>query len=261
MRPPVLLLIAALIPCTVTAPMVAIGEEPIDRPVDLALVLLTDVSHSMDDREYEMVKEGYKAAFSDPQVIQAILDNSKGIAVTYVEFSGKDEFIVVKGWDVLTDAASARSFGETVAAAVRSSSGNTALAPSIKKAAEMLSTGEFGSARRVIDVASDHPHDGGRSASVRDAAVAAGITINALPIIDDRPLGTFDGHMSYTTAQWGFEDSVAFYRNNVIGGPGSFLVEVRDYEAFGEALKRKLLRELISSPDGNDVSGTLAAAD
>jgi hypothetical protein len=148
-----------------------------------------------------------------------------------------------------------------VAAATRSSSGNTALAPSIKKAAAMLAAEGAGAARRVIDVASDHPHDGGRSAAVRDAAVAAGITINALPIIDDHPIGTFDGHMSYATAQWGFEDAVEFYRNNVIGGPGSFLVEVRDYSAFGEALKRKLLRELISSPGGDDASGSLAAAE
>ncbi|WP_119304596.1 DUF1194 domain-containing protein [Dongia deserti] len=259
MRPFALALGAVLICGMAIAPVRA--EEPIDRPVDLALVLLTDVSQSMDDREYAMVKEGYKAAFSDPQVIQAILANSKGIAISYVEFSGKDEFIVVKGWDVLTDAASAQAFGEAVAAAIRTSSGNTALAPSIRKAADMLTAADVGGARRVIDVASDHPHDGGRAAIVRDFAVAAGITINALPIIDDRPIGTFDGHLSYATQQWGHEDPVEFYRNHVIGGPGSFLVEVRDYAAFGEALKRKLLRELISSPGSGDGSETFAFAE
>ncbi len=256
MRLQPLLLLAAL-----TSPSVAAGDEAIGRPVDLTLVLLTDVSKSMDDREYEMVKEGYRQAFADPQVIQAILDNSKGVAVVYVEFSGKDEFIVVKGWDVLTDAATARSFGEGVAAATRSSAGNTALAPSIRRAAELLASDALGAARRVIDVASDHPHDGGRSAPVRDAAVAAGITINALPIIDDHSMKAYDGHLTYATQQWGFEDPVTFYRNNVIGGPGSFLVEVHDYSAFGEALKRKLLRELISSPGKDGASGTFAAAD
>lgn len=254
MRPQVLLLLAAL-----TAPGAAAGNEA-NRPVDLALVLLTDVSNSMDDREYEVVKEGYKQAFADPQVIQAILDNSKGVAVAYVEFSGKDEFVLVRGWDVVTDEASARSFGEAVATAIRSSEGNTALAPSIRKAGEMLAAGNFGAARRVIDVASDHPHDGGRSATVRDALVAAGITINALPIVDDHPIVSYDGHLTYATQQWGFEDQVAFYRKHVIGGPGSFLVEVRDYSAFGEALKRKLLLELISSPDLPDRAAELAAA-
>ena len=254
MRPHTLFLSAALIAGATTT---AVADQPITQPVDLALILLTDVSRSMSDREYQMVKDGYKAAFADPEVIRAILDNSKGVAVAYVEFSGRDEFTVVKGWDVLTDAASARSFGDAVAIATRTSSGNTALAPSIKKAAEMLTADASTSARRVIDVASDHLWDGGRSATVRDAAVAAGITINALPIIDGRPIGTFDGRMSY--AEWGSEGGVAFYRNYVIGGPGSFLIEVHDYGAFGEALKRKLLRELISSP-GDDSMETFASA-
>jgi hypothetical protein len=249
----------ALLSSAVTAS--ATAEQPIRQPVDLALVLLTDVSKSMDDREYALVKEGYKAAFSDPQVIQAILSNSKGIAVSYVEFAGKDEFFVVQGWNVLTDAASARTFGDAVAAATRTSSGNTALAVSIRKAADLLQVADIGSARRVIDVASDHPHDGGRSATVRDAAVAAGITINALPIIDNHPIVAYDGHLAYAVQQWGFEDQAAFYRKYVIGGPGSFVIEARDYAAFGEALKRKLLRELISSPGPLDTSETFASAD
>jgi hypothetical protein len=253
MRPHILFLSAALLTATAVK-----ADEAITQPVDLALVLLTDVSRSMSDREYQMVKDGYKAAFADPEVIRAILDNSKGVAVAYVEFSGTSEFTVVKGWDVLTDAAAAHSFGDAVASAPRTSSGNTALAPSIKKATEMLAADASTSARRVIDVASDHLWDGGRSATVRDAAVAAGITINALPIIDTRPIGTFDGRMTY--AEWGSERGVAFYRNYVIGGPGSFLIEVHDYAAFGEALKRKLLRELISSP-GDDSSKTFASLD
>jgi hypothetical protein len=259
MRPHALLLGAAFI--TMANCSAVMADDNIRQPVDLALVLLTDVSNSMDDREYSMVKEGYRAAFSDPEVIAAILSNSKGVAVTYVEFSGDSEFATVRGWDVLTSSSSARSFGEAVAAAPRTSAGNTALAASLRKAAALLSTGEFGSARRIIDVASDDASDQGKSASVRDAAVAAGITINALPFINDRPIGTYDGHMSYASAQWGLQSTADFYRRDIIGGPGSFLIEVRDYAAFGEALKRKLLRELISSPSASDASGTLAAAD
>jgi hypothetical protein len=255
MRPHILLLSAALLAGTA-----AHADQPLTRPVDLALVLLTDVSKSVDGREYSMVKEGYKAAFADPQVIEALLKNSKGVAVAYVEFSGRDEFSVVKGWDVLTDAASARAFGEAVALAPRTSSGGTALAVSLRKAADMLTADAAGATRRVIDVASDHPNDDGRSGSVRDAAVAAGITINALPIIEVNRMVPYDGHLTYAVQQWGFEDPVAFYRNHVIGGPGSFLIEVHDYAAFGEALKRKLLRELISSP-GDDSSETFALAD
>jgi Protein of unknown function (DUF1194) len=258
MRPHILLLSAALLAGT-TATVLA--DEALTRPVDLALVLLTDVSNSMDDREYAMVKEGYQAAFGDPEVIAAILSNSRGVAVTYVEFSGPGEFTVVRGWDILTSLASARSFGGAVAAAPRTSAGNTALAASLRQAAELLSTDEFGSARRIIDVASDEDSDQGRSAPVRDAIVASGITINALPFINDRPIGTYDGHMSYANAQWGLQTTADFYRRDIIGGPGSFLIEVHDYAAFGEALKRKLLRELISSPGASKVPGNMAAVD
>ena len=225
------------------------GWTVMPRPaaaVDLALVLLTDVSKSMDSGEHQLVKDGYRTAFADPEVIAAIVGNRGGVAVAYVEFSGADEVVMVRGWEVLTDAPSARTFGEAVASAPRSSAGNTALAGALRQAMWMLQEAEFGSARLVIDVASDHPTDGGRSASARDAAVEAGITINALPIIDDRPLGTFDGHMTYM--DWRMEHITEFYRQNVIGGPGSSVIEARSFEAFGEALKRKLLLELISSP-------------
>jgi hypothetical protein len=94
---------------------------------DLALVLLTDVSGSMGDDEFKLVKEGYRAAFADPEVLAAIAKNSRGVAVAYVEFSDENSVMVVKGWDLLTDGASALAFGNAVAAAPRSSTGNTAL--------------------------------------------------------------------------------------------------------------------------------------
>ena len=130
-----------------------------------------------------------------------------------------------------------------MAAAPRSSAGDTALSAAITASTRLLLDGDFGAARRVIDVASDHPHDGGRAVAARDAAVAAGITINALPIMDGHPIGTYDGHTSYTTVEWGLGGIAAFYRQNVIGGPGSFVIEARSYDAFGEALEAQ-------APDG-----------
>lgn len=236
-----------------------------DPAVDLALVLLNDVSKSMDESEYALVKDGYRTAFADPDVISA-LTGGGGVAVAYVEFSGPDEIELVKDWQILTDAASARAFGEAVAAAPRSSAGNTALSAGLAEAMRMLTESPFAEARRVIDVASDHPSDGGRSAAVRDAAVAAGITINALPIMDGHPIGTFDGQMTYTTHQTGIGGIKGFYLTNVVGGPGSFAVEARNYAVFGEALKRKLLLEFIAEPreprDGQkpDQSATLPPA-
>lgn len=215
-------------------------------PVELALVLLNDVSNSMDSDEYALVKAGYRAAFSDPEVVAAILGSGGTVAVAYAEFSGEHEFTLVRGWDLLSDAASARTFGEAVAAAARTSAGNTELAASLRQAALLLDEGAFGDARRVIDIASDHPADGGRAAGVRDKLVAAGITINALPIFEDRVVGTFDGHMTYSTVEWGIGGMAAFYRRDIIGGPGSFMLEVRSIDVFAEALKRKLLLELVA---------------
>lgn len=230
------------------------------QAVDLALVLLNDVSKSMDTTEFAMVKAGYRAAFSDPEVIAAIATIAGGVAVAYVEFSGKREIELVQGWDVLTDAASARAFGDAVAGAQRSSAGNTALAAGLVGATQLLKSGDFGTARQVIDIASDHPSDGGRSATARDAAVNAGITINALPIMSAGPIGTFDGRMTYSTAEWGAGGIAGFYRHNVIGGDGAFLVEANDFTAFGEALKRKLLRELITSDEEEAQARTRSAA-
>ena len=213
------------------------------EPADLALVLLTDVSKSMDSDEYAMVKAGYREAFADPEVIAAVL-GAGGVAVAYVEFSSKREIVLVRGWTVLTDAETIQGFGEAVALAPRSSAGNTALAASLRQAAVMLMDNEFGATRLVIDVASDHPTDFGRSAAIRDAIVATGITINGLPIVNEHPIGTIDGRLSYSSYQTA-GGITEFFRRDIIGGPGSFLVEVRDHGAFGEALKRKLLKELL----------------
>jgi hypothetical protein len=221
---------------------------------DLALVLLTDVSGSMGDDEFKLVKEGYRAAFADPEVLAAIAKNPRGVAVAYVEFSDENSVMVVKGWDLLTDSASALTFANAVAAAPRSSTGNTALSNGIRRAAELLLAGNFDGARLVIDVASDHPGDGGQSAHVRERIVEAGITVNALPIMTHNQAGSFDGRTTFASGQWGLGGIVGFYRENVIAGPGSFIVEANDYSDFGEALKRKLLLELIAGGELEDAS-------
>ncbi len=214
------------------------------RAVDLAIVLLNDVSGSIDSDEFNMIKEGYRAAFSDPEIIAAVEAHPGGIALSYVEFSGRNEIVALTGWQVLTDDITTRAFGEAVALAPRSSTGNTAMAASLREATRMLTSGEFESARKVIDIASDNASDFGRAARARDAAVAAGITINAIPIIDSKPLGTIDGRLTYAENDWPPGGVVAYYQRNVIGGPGAFIVEAHDYAAFPEALKRKLLLEL-----------------
>ena len=212
-------------------------------PVDVALVLLTDVSRSIDDSEFLLEKKGYATAFTDPQVISAIQGGTNGrIAVAYVEFSSSDQVKTVLDWTVLSDAASAAAFADKISAQPRSSYGRTAISSGIDQAAEMIGSGGFGDARKVIDVAGDGTNNAGRPIEeARDAAVAADITINGLTIINDHPVSYIYAHVQ---PPGGLPN---WYRANVTGGVGSFVLEVHDFNTFGEAMSRKLLNEIASN--------------
>ncbi len=213
-------------------------------PVDVALVLVTDVSRSIDDSEYQLEKKGYAAAFTDPKVIAAIQGGPTGrIAVAYVEFSNPDQVQALAGWTVISDAASAGAFAAALLALPRSSYGRTAISGGVDLAARMLAEGGFGDARKVIDVSGDGTNNAGRPVSeARDDAVKADITINGLTIINDHPV-------SYTFAHVQPPGGLTnWYRENVTGGNGSFVVEVHDFSTFGDAMSRKLLNEIAALP-------------
>jgi hypothetical protein len=213
-------------------------------PVDVALVLVTDVSRSIDDSEFQLEKRGYASAFADPKVIAAIQGGPNGrIAVAYVEFSSTEQTRTLIDWTVISDQASARAFADTLAAQPRSSYGRTAISTGVDLAAHLLSDSAFAEAHRVIDVAGDGTNNAGRAITdARDEAVAAGITINGLAIINDHPV-------SYTFAHVAPPGGLMnWYKENVIGGPGSFVVEVHEFSVFGEAMSRKLINEIAALP-------------
>ena len=213
-------------------------------PVDVALVLVTDVSRSIDDTEFQLEKKGYAAAFTDPRVVAAIQGGPHGrIAVAYVEFSGPDQVQALTGWTELSDAASAGAFATSLTALPRSSYGRTAISSGIDLAVKMLGDGGFGEARKVIDVSGDGTNNAGRPITdARDDALKADITINGLTIINDHPVSYTFAH---TQPPGGLTN---WYRENVTGGVGSFVVEVHDFETFGNAMSRKLLDEIASLP-------------
>ncbi|MDT7951968.1 MAG: DUF1194 domain-containing protein [Acetobacteraceae bacterium] len=217
-------------------PTLAVAAEP----VDTMLVLVTDVSRSVDDTEFAMEKEGYSAALTNPQVLAAIKGGPIGqIAVAYVEFAGAYEVRTVVDWHVVRDAASATAFGEEVKAAQRSYWGRTSISAGIDHALQMLSKGEFEAQRRVVDVAGDGTNNSGRDVrDARDDAVKAGVTINGLAIVNEHPVNYSFAHVQ---PPGGLPN---WYAENVVGGVGSFVVEVRSFEAFGEAMTRKLLNEI-----------------
>ena len=220
------------------------GVAKAAEPVDLMLVLVSDVSRSVDDGEFQMQKQGYGAAFSDPRVIAAIRGGAIGaIAVSYVEFAGTHEARTVVDWHVVRDAESARALSGEIEAASRSYWGRTSISAGIDHAALMLAESAFETQRKVIDVAGDGTNNSGReAAAARDDALRAGISINGLAIINDHPANYTFAHVQPPggLTEW--------YRQNVIGGPGSFVVEVHEFGMFGEAMTRKLISEIAALP-------------
>ena len=232
--------LAAVGLCLATGPYAKADEL---EPVDVAIVLLTDVSRSIDDGEFTLEKRGYVSAFT-PQVMAAIEAGPNGrVAVSYIEFAGSEQTKTVVGWTIISDEASAQAFEASLIAAPRSFYGRTAIGSGIDEAVRALTSSGFTGARAVIDVAGDGVSNAGRFVTdARDAAVEAGITINGLAILTDHP-------MTYTYAHTPPPGGLTqWYRENVIGGPGAFAIEVHDFQSFGEAMARKLLSEIAAVP-------------
>ncbi|HEY7578465.1 MAG TPA: DUF1194 domain-containing protein [Acetobacteraceae bacterium] len=219
--------------------------------VDLTLVLVSDVSRSIDDSEFKLEKDGYASAFTSRQVIEAIQGGSIGaIAVAYVEFASSFEVRTVLDWQLIHDQPSAQAFAEKLVAAPRSFWGRTAISSGIDRAVQLLAESGFEAQRRVIDVCGDGTNNAGRDVSeARDDAVEAGITINGLAIINDHPVSWTYAHVQ---PPGGLPN---YYRQNVIGGPASFVLEVHDFHTFGEAMTRKLVTEIAEQ----DAPGRLTA--
>ncbi len=226
--------------------LLAAAPARAEEAVDMLLVLVSDVSRSVDDAEFEMQKQGYAAAFNDPRVVAAIRNGAVGaIAVAYVEFAGSYEVETVLPWRVVRDAASARALTDAMVAAPRSFRGRTSISAGVDRAMALLreARGGFESQRQVIDVAGDGTNNSGRDVqAARDDAVAAGVTINGLAIINEHPVSYTFAHVQPPggLTEW--------YRQNVTGGPGSFVIEVREFQQFGEAMTRKLINEIAALP-------------
>jgi hypothetical protein len=220
-----LLQLLALLLCMVTLP--APAQSP--QLVDLALVLAVDASGSVDRVRFELQKQGYVAAFRHPRVIGAIQSGpTQAIAVIMVQWTGPALQVIAVPWTRISDAASANAFADRIAAAPRALfGGGTSISGAIDTAMALLFDNPFKAARRVIDISGDGSNNRGRSVSqARDEAIAKGVGINGLPILALEP------------------DLDSYYRENVIGGPGAFVIAAKDFETFGEAILKKLIAEI-----------------
>ena len=160
-----------------------------------------------------------------------------------MEFASSFEVRTVLDWTVISDKASAQAFVDRLAAEPRSFWGRTAISAGVDQAVQLLAESGMNATRHVIDVCGDGTNNAGREvAEARDDALKAGITINGLAIINDHPV-------SWTFAHVQPPGGLArYYRENVTGGPGSFVLEVHDFSTFGEAMTRKLVDEIADGP-------------
>jgi Protein of unknown function (DUF1194) len=227
------LLLAAVLPGSGSVARAA------DLPVDLELVLAVDVSGSIDAEEARQQREGYVAAVADPAVVQAIGANfHRRIAVTYMEWASGDYQRVVIDWSLIEGAADAAAFAARLAASPRRTARWTSISSAIDAAVPLFDGNGYAGERRVIDVSGDGPNNRGRPVrEARDDAVARGIVINGLPILNDRPQ-PFDLPTPMAIAL------DRYFADHVIGGPGSFVLPAQDFTDFRTAILSKLIREI-----------------
>ena len=225
---------AAILAAAITVTLATLANAQAQEvPVDLELVLASDISASIDEAEAALQRTGYVAALTNPKVIDTIRRGVLGrIAVTYVEWAGAQRTVV--GWTVIEDQASARAFSISLRSASLSSGTTTSISGALDYAAGLFDANGFEGTRQVIDISGDGRNQVGRPLGYARADVlASGITINALPMFRRDE----DGKI----INLGLD---TYYTQHVIGGPGSFIVPVLDVAAFPEAILKKLIIEI-----------------
>lgn len=212
-----------------------------DIEVDVELVLAVDVSLSMDTFEQQMQLQGYVDAFRDPEIIRAIEQGPhKKIAVIFVEWGGVEFQNIKVPWTLIDGEAAAVEFAKALGQRRLTALPLTSISSAILFSATLFDANGFTGTRQVIDVSGDGPNNHGLVVTeARDAVVERDITINGLPVMlrAGQAPGFFD-----------LEDLDVYYEDCVIGGAGSFIVPVHEEKNFGNAIRRKLIREISGAP-------------
>lgn len=212
-----------------------------NEPVDVELVLAVDVSRSIDPVEQELQFRGYAAAFRDPRLIGGVLGGPVGaIACQLFAWSGWDVQELLVPWTLIDGRAAAGRFAAAIDAAPRRTSLYTSISGAIDFAARQFGRG-FEGTRRVVDISGDGVNNSGRPlAEARAEALDQGIVLNGLAVLDRTPQAS--------TLIAGLPPLDDYYRDEVIGGPGSFLVVAEGFEDFETAVRRKIIREIAAVP-------------
>jgi hypothetical protein len=211
-------------------------------PVDLELILAVDCSGSVDEVEAQLQREGYIAALTSERVLNAIRSGeNRRIGVAYIEWAGATYQRTIVDWTIIEDADSANAVVSKIAASPYAAIRWTSISGAIDYSVAMFQKSPFEGTRRVVDISGDGKNNnGGDVVSARDRAVAAGITINGLPILNSR-----EGGRGYSPRGFPSDpDLDTYYQNFVIGGPGAFMVPAESFDTFAQAIQSKLIREV-----------------
>jgi hypothetical protein len=181
---------------------------------------------------------------TNPQFVQAIQAGEHGaVALCFLEWAGPDQLAVVAKWMVIRDGEGAAEFAKILLDAPRSSVGRTAIGAGINFAVAQYEAGGIAAKRWIIDVSGDGSNNSGPVVTAaRDEAVAKGITINGLAIINEKTGGQPGTFLYVHTHPPGGLPN--YYRENVIGGPGAFVLQIVNFDTFAEAMTNKLLTEV-----------------
>jgi hypothetical protein len=212
-------------------------------PVDVALVLAADVSRSINEDEFGLQRQGYASAITSPKLMEAIHSGPHGaIALCFIEWAGEPEQKVVVEWMTIRNDADAGKFAAALAAAPRSFVGRTAIGTALDFSMNVLGESGVVADRQVIDVSGDGTNNQGRLVTdARDAVLKAGVAINGLSIFNRRA-AEMGGYLALHTNPPG--GLAKYYQENVIGGPGSFVLPIDNFNSFGDAMIRKLITEI-----------------
>jgi hypothetical protein len=205
-------------------------------PVDVELVIAVDVSYSMDPDEQALQREGYVLALTSKEFLQALHQGAHGkIAITYFEWAGQSDQKILMPWRMIDGPESADAVAAEIARAPIRRASRTSISGGLRFAKPLFDDSGYRGLRRVIDVSGDGANNAGPLVElIRDDVLAAGITINGLPIMLKRPYkGTMD-----------MDNLDEYYEDCVIGGPGAFVIPIREREKFIEATRTKLILEV-----------------
>jgi hypothetical protein len=208
--------------------------------VDLELAIGVDVSRSMDAEELRVQRDGYISAFRHPDIVAAIRSLPLGrIAVTYFEWAGPGDRVMVASWTTLASAEDANAFANRIAVAPSTRESGTSISGAMFYAWGLFGR-DYRGYRRALDISGDGPNNAGLTVvQTRDWLVAQGVTINGLPILINRPAAF---------GPFGIPNLDVYYEDCVIGGPGAFVIPVNGLENFAEAVRRKLVLEITGLP-------------